>query len=343
MVPSETPAAVMAMPRGFGRLLAETIHAIDSDDFHLHMIEGLRQMIPCDFWIVARYEPRAEPLIISDTGMGRDARDLYAHALWQLDPLPRAAESAGLRPVSLGGIRAGGALDHAYDAYLDRTLGIRDELALLFPLNASSFLALCLDRRLSSFSPAEVALAEELQAILLETHRQHVQRRIGQEIAFLTREMSTSEAEVLVLSHHGTVLFQSAAWGEAAAEAFGVAPALARIGRGGVAMTVGRDGWSLTRLGSPSRGGLLADATIHVLRRSRAERDDRLGRFARLHGLTTRQRQIVALALEGHPNASIARSLNLTVGGVKNHKLRIYQKLDITSERELMAAVLHHA
>lgn len=339
MFPCETPDPVMTMPRGFGGLLAQTIRAIEDDDFHVHMIEGLRQMIPCDFWIVARYEPSAQPLIISDTGMGTDARAVYAEALWQLDPLPRAAASEGLRPVSLGGIRASGGLDHAYDRYLDRTLGIRDELALLFPLNAASFLALCLDRRDGAFSPAEVALAGELQAVLLETHRQHIQRRVAQEVSFLTRELGCAAEEVLILSRQNSVLFQSAGWSAAAAAAFGTTPNAARIGQGSFTATEGQAGWMLSRLAPPSRGGLLAHATIHVLRQSRSELPSRLDRFSRLHGLTPRQSEIVALALEGHPNASIARSLGLTVGGVKNHKLRLYQKLDITSERELVMAV----
>lgn len=340
MVLSESPAAAMAMPKGFGLLLAQTIHAIDHDDFYVHMIEGLRQMIPSDFWIVTRYEPSAEPLIISDTGMGPNARDIYAQGLWQLDPLPRAAQSEGLRPVSLVGIRARGELDHAYDAYLNRTLGIQDELALLFPLDTSSFLALCLDRRTGVFSAAEVALAEELQAILLETHRQHIQRRIAQEVAVLAHGMNAATTEVLIRSDHGTSLFQSSGWERAIAQAFGAAPGGMNLDL--ASTTAGRDGWILSRHKSPSHGCLLTDATIHVLRRQHAEFEQRLERFAIIHGLTPRQQQIVALSLDGHPNASIARHLQLTVGSVKNHKLRIYQKLDITSERELLTSVLHH-
>ena len=41
------------------------------------------------------------------------------------------------------------------------------------------------------------------------------------------------------------------------------------------------------------------------------------------------------LTLEGHPIASIAKRLGVTSGTIKNHRLRLYQKLDITTEREL--------
>ena len=50
--------------------------------------------------------------------------------------------------------------------------------------------------------------------------------------------------------------------------------------------------------------------------------------------LSARERDIVRLVLAGHPTAGIAAKLGITAGTVKNHRRRIYDKLDITSERE---------
>ena len=36
-----------------------------------------------------------------------------------------------------------------------------------------------------------------------------------------------------------------------------------------------------------------------------------------------------------YPNAQIARELGLATGSVRNHRYRLYTKLDITTEREL--------
>ncbi|WP_019170016.1 helix-turn-helix transcriptional regulator [Pseudaminobacter salicylatoxidans] len=52
-------------------------------------------------------------------------------------------------------------------------------------------------------------------------------------------------------------------------------------------------------------------------------------------GLTQRERELVQLVLAGHPTAAIAKRLGITVGTAKNHRRRIYDKLDITTEREL--------
>ena len=51
--------------------------------------------------------------------------------------------------------------------------------------------------------------------------------------------------------------------------------------------------------------------------------------------LTPRERDILRLILLGCPNAKTAESLNLTVHTIKNHKKRMYKKLDITTEAEL--------
>jgi DNA-binding CsgD family transcriptional regulator len=51
--------------------------------------------------------------------------------------------------------------------------------------------------------------------------------------------------------------------------------------------------------------------------------------------LSSREKQLVELILAGFPTAVISKRLGITVGTVKNHRRRIYEKLDITTEREL--------
>jgi DNA-binding CsgD family transcriptional regulator len=51
--------------------------------------------------------------------------------------------------------------------------------------------------------------------------------------------------------------------------------------------------------------------------------------------LTPRERDIVHLVLAGYPSSKIAERLNLSLNTIKNHRKRMYAKLDITTEREL--------
>jgi DNA-binding CsgD family transcriptional regulator len=59
--------------------------------------------------------------------------------------------------------------------------------------------------------------------------------------------------------------------------------------------------------------------------------------------LTAREQRIIQLITRGYPNTLIADKLVITVGTVKNHRSSIYYKLDITSERELLALLLRQA
>lgn len=58
--------------------------------------------------------------------------------------------------------------------------------------------------------------------------------------------------------------------------------------------------------------------------------------------LSSRERELVELILAGHPSANIAGRLGITIGTVKNHRRRIYGKLDITTERELFLQYFEH-
>lgn len=59
--------------------------------------------------------------------------------------------------------------------------------------------------------------------------------------------------------------------------------------------------------------------------------------------LSTREREIVRLILAGHTTDGIAGKLGLARGTVKNHRRSIYDKLDITTERELFLQLLDSA
>jgi DNA-binding CsgD family transcriptional regulator len=58
--------------------------------------------------------------------------------------------------------------------------------------------------------------------------------------------------------------------------------------------------------------------------------------------LSSREKELAQLILSGHPTATIAERLGITVGTVKNHRRRIYEKLDITTEREMFLQFFQH-
>jgi DNA-binding CsgD family transcriptional regulator len=87
-----------------------------------------------------------------------------------------------------------------------------------------------------------------------------------------------------------------------------------------------------------------AIAGLYIARCSLAPRTEQAGATPEIparplpsisDALSQREREIVDLVLLGYPNSVIARKLSISRGTVRNHRLSIYRKLDITSEREL--------
>ena len=58
--------------------------------------------------------------------------------------------------------------------------------------------------------------------------------------------------------------------------------------------------------------------------------------------LTPREREIVRNILAGYSSEAIAKALDIGRGTVKNHRVRLYYKLDITTERELFSLFLDY-
>lgn len=57
--------------------------------------------------------------------------------------------------------------------------------------------------------------------------------------------------------------------------------------------------------------------------------------------LTTREAQVAALVLQGHSNASAARTLEIATETCKVHRRNLYRKLNISSQRDLFGLFKH--
>jgi DNA-binding NarL/FixJ family response regulator len=71
----------------------------------------------------------------------------------------------------------------------------------------------------------------------------------------------------------------------------------------------------------------------HVVQRQRVQRSE----LDRLDGLTEREREVFELAAQGLDRSSIAQRLFISVGTVRSHLQRVFRKLDVHSQAEVVA------
>lgn len=68
---------------------------------------------------------------------------------------------------------------------------------------------------------------------------------------------------------------------------------------------------------------------------------DKLDSFCDRYSLTSRQRDIIELIMEGYSNKDISESLHITEGTVKTHIYNIFKKTDITSRNQVIVRVFN--
>ncbi|MBL0374335.1 helix-turn-helix transcriptional regulator [Rhizobium sp. KVB221] len=216
-------------------------------------------------------------------------------------------------------------------------MSIFDELAVILPAYGGVTIALCCERHRLRFESHDYQNATMVLPLLDALHKLHIDRlflsagRLGRD--------ATNDA-ILILDRRGQTVYKSEAWlrhTSAAAELPRIVEEMHRSESS--SLTFGdqqvahwerlSDDFSLAPGGglviieqrSPDPLAISGDAALQA--------------FCRQKELTPREAEIVRLSFVGLPNAAIAKQLGVSVGTIKNHRWRLYYKLDITTEREL--------
>lgn len=302
---------------GFLNALPAAIDAVGTARFEKHLADAIGGVLDYDFITMARYSVQGKPrfLIHSHTFPSHMA-ELYLSQFIDADPYIehwRSAEEPGV--VWLQDIAFSRKRYRTYTEVFLPQIGVCDEIGVFMPAVGRDSVAFFYNNRRSLFSPGDVLEARRVFEASAALYRLHIRALLEQEGA--ARDSSPSlGSPARVTSDTGATIWFTNEW------SVQQRPDLA-------AGTVEDTAQKKVPDSYRSTGAGLAAATVAARLCSRQW-------IARL-GLTPRERDIVEAGLKGQANADIAKTLNLSIGNVKNHKRRIYAKLDITSERDLLA------
>ena len=210
---------------------------------------------------------------------------------------------------------------------------IHDEIAVILPPIGEALPTLILDCAAKAFSAVEVAQVSRLFPVLAPLHRRHISIFVIAGIDDISSPIG-QERPLRLMYHNGNQVFATDAWRIRADDA-GVAQALqTMVARGPCAIRV-KDHGMLRRTQlppdfGPAPGGYCDEITAEAARADASP--SMLLPLSLAVQLTKREQQVVLLTLQGHPVLEIARKISLSRGTVKNHRLAIYRKLDITTD-----------
>lgn len=326
------PAWLAALGRAAG--------AIGSDEFTASLLRLFAGLIRHDMSMVVRYARFSAPDYLVCNGLAQHFISIYSSSYYLFDPFYsywQRRERGGV--VTLHDVAPPGWRNSPYRRVFQRQARISDELGMFLPGVGRSSIALFVERSKGRFGAREKQMARHVYPAIAGLYRAHLARifaELGTGVG--SRASGLPKRPTLLVDRGGQRVYASEAWRALEAKERQIKAAVAGLA-GQVGKTVPLSGgrvMHLARLEADfplAPGGLIY--AIETVGRTplRPPAKDAIGRFA--PELTPREREIVQLVVEGHPSATIAQRLGISRGTVKNHRRRLYGKLNITSEREL--------
>jgi DNA-binding CsgD family transcriptional regulator len=325
------------------RLLAALIASVGTDSFYVSLGEFAAQHLGRKKWMLLRYRKFARPDILINRYSSPQLGELYLAGLYRLDPILELVLRGDAPPVTTFQELESQGTQNA--AYLDlfRRSSVRDELIILSPEIGGAYLGFFLASRTTLFTDEDVRRTHVLYSVLAPLHRLHIERSLARDVEAAVSDHATRK---VVTDSTGQVIHRSPDWTTHERE---VVDRIIEQVSGGIGPSASvRVGEYVLHWESLAADHALAPGgrIFFLERRSpgfvQSDIESSLASFALVNHLSPRERELVRLTVRGYPTSGIARKLNLTVGTVKSYKHRLYEKLDITTEREVFWQFIAH-
>ena len=306
--------------------------AIGGEMFYDRLLEVPAVLVDTDLVALMRYSSFGAPDLVIPREIRDEVAAPYNSGLYAFDPFHHYWRTVAQPAVtSLRRLASAELWRSRYALEFMPAARISDEIAVFLPPIGGASPTLILDRARGRFTAAELSRVERVFPLLAGLHNAHLKAIVSPGIMIMHAE----EKPLRLIDRGGQELAANLAWKKLSTDPkSGLGEALAELAAPSATQTSLPDGRLLIR--SPlaadfgaAPGGSCDQVETPAVTRTSAPSDSWLAL------LTQREREIVMLTLEGHPIASIAKRLGVSRGTIKNHRLRLYQKLDITTEREL--------
>lgn len=318
--------------------LAPVLDSLGKDEFYWKLAAAVARYMDSGRFLTVRYARYARPEFLVNEAMSTEAVQSYLKNYYRIDPLLRMVRDEATRHVVTFDEQRRNGSDSLFYDVIYRTASIKDELVFMLPTIGGVYTAICVDRARRLFSEAEQLRARLIYPVLARIHSLHTYQTLYGQVG---RNLDDGEIATMIQDTEGNILFRNSQWIENADA--GLEARLPEV--------VGslRNGstkiddqfilhWetldSTNAIAPRGKAVMLEIVSPGFLDLTSGELIDR---FAVQNRLTPTERKIVGYTLEGYTPTKIADFLNVSAGTVRNHKHRLYYKLDITTERELFS------
>jgi DNA-binding CsgD family transcriptional regulator len=326
---------------------AKLLSHLGKNSFYSEMVEFLADLIDCDRWLVIRYPRYGSPEFIVNNALTQEAIDYYNGGLYQLDPLFHITRTNNSDDVLvLSRLEE----QDSYSTYLERTMesaNIKDEIAILVNSPGQVNVVFTLDSSYENFNDTEIDLIRMALPFVSEVHRQHLSLVFSEAVYSKTNmDYVGQQRAVLLEDQEGNIAYKSSDWLDLENSQGKIAPFQDTNPPSELSGTVTYQNKYLVHWETMSENFAVAPkGRLYTIDKvdndySSLSFSKMLADFSTRYKVTPREAEIINQVLKGYPNSLIAEKLNVSIGTVKNHRYRLYYKLDITTERELFSMFL---
>lgn len=314
-----------------------------SADFYQRLASVLAELLRSQRWLVMRYSHYAAPEFLANSAMSEEAVQSYLNGLYRLDPLLRLVRSGTRSGVFvLNQLKVSQAKGTYFDRIFTMSL-IYDEAAVLLSTPGNSSIAICVERSTRQFSRPSVTMLKMLFPLIRSLHLVHLNRIFLQPPP---RARERTLDAIMIFDKHGRPVFRNERWmllerQKKVPDMSGICGNDA-IGARALSADLVLHWEMLEETFALAPSGRICTIEAHSPGYINADFQQTLSEFQSRYHLTPRERDILNLVLQGYPNAKVANKLALAPGTVRNHRHRLYFKLDITTERELFFLFIDH-
>jgi DNA-binding CsgD family transcriptional regulator len=313
--------------------------AVGSPGFDGAMLALARSTLAHDTHLTMRLHKSSAPATITVEGISEEVMRTYETDLYRDDPIHiKWAAGAitgvhGLHKVEYPGLKE----SSYYRDFLSSLAHISDELGIILPGLGNTALGIWLQRSKGVFKGADFSRVQRVFPLMANLNRAH-QFHVASSIHTLAEsETSRVPVGVKAVNSFGVCIYQDSFWRNAALKLPNLDDIASGMRCNNRASLLLENGRLLQRISINDHHALGHGGTLFVIQEDENTCDhEATNREACWDKLTLRESEIVRLILAGYPNALIADKLSLAVGTVKNYRSRLYYKLDVTTERELI-------
>lgn len=319
--------------------LGEVARAAGTECFYPALLRVYGRLAQHAIITVVRYNRFSKPDFLFHRNFSDELVQVYLDGFFELDPFYHywlEHERAGVVP--LHELPSGELKRRRYTAEIMRRSHIRDELAMFLPPIARSSVAVVLERTDGTFRAGEVERIRRLYPIMAGIHDAHVKCTFASLGGTESEFGPNTSVPTAVIDASGDTVFTNERWRTLEADDPELRRAMNELATAGDTRIDISGQRVLHRTALEPEFTLAPGGWLYRVERLTGKPSIEPPRrvFARRYpNLSARELDIVELILRGGSNRQIATHLSLSHGTIKNYRRRLYDKLGISTEREL--------